>query len=90
MKFLTPEQSKFYDDNGYIVLDILTREEISELSQEYDKIFQAKAQSDLEATWDGDWKQDEQKKVSFVDKEILVVAFYLTFHMVLTYVNFEL
>lgn len=62
MKFLTPEQSKFYDDNGYIVLDILTKEEISELSQEYDKIFQAKAHSNLEATWDGDWKKDEQKK----------------------------
>lgn len=66
MKFLTPEQKKFYDDNGYIVLDILTKEEISELSQEFDKIFQAKAQSNLEATWQGDWKKDKQKNVSLL------------------------
>lgn len=64
MKLLTPEQKQFYDDNGYIVLDILTEEEISELSKEFDKVFQAKAHCDLEATWEGDWKKDNKKNVS--------------------------
>lgn len=64
MKFLTPDQKNFYYDNGYIVLDILNEEEISELSKEFDTVFQAKAQSKLEATWQGDWKKDKQKNVS--------------------------
>ena len=64
MKFLTTEQKNFYDVNGYIVLDILTDEEISQLSDEYDQLFQAKADSNTEGTWDGDWKKDKQKNVS--------------------------
>ncbi|KAK8406528.1 hypothetical protein O3P69_007277 [Scylla paramamosain] len=62
MKFLTTEQKKFYDDNGYVVLDILTDEEKSELSEDFDQIFQAKDGANLEATWQGNWKTDEEKK----------------------------
>lgn len=63
MKFLTTEQKKFYNDNGYVVLDILTNEEISELSEDFDRIFEAKDGANLEATWQGDWKTDKKKNV---------------------------
>lgn len=61
MKFLTPKQKKFYDDNGYVALDILTEEEIDELCRDYDIIFKEKAQSNLEATWQGDWNDKKEK-----------------------------
>ncbi|KAK7080252.1 hypothetical protein SK128_003718 [Halocaridina rubra] len=61
MKFLTTEQKKFYDDKGYIVLDILNDAEITELSEEYDQIFRKKSDSNLEATWQGNWN-DQYKK----------------------------
>ncbi|XP_047470682.1 phytanoyl-CoA dioxygenase, peroxisomal-like isoform X1 [Penaeus chinensis] len=57
MKFLTPEQKKFYDDNGYVVIDVLTKEQTDELSRDYDDIFKRKADSNLEATWQGDWNK---------------------------------
>ncbi|KAK3868760.1 hypothetical protein Pcinc_025875 [Petrolisthes cinctipes] len=63
MKLLTAEQKKFYDDNGYAVLDLLTEGEVDELSRDYDNIFKAKAASDTEATWAGDWKDDTKKKM---------------------------
>lgn len=62
MKFLTPKQKTFYDDNGYVVLDLLTAEEKDELCEEYDQLFEAKKQFDLEATWQGDWSDQKEKK----------------------------
>ncbi|XP_066950957.1 phytanoyl-CoA dioxygenase, peroxisomal-like [Macrobrachium rosenbergii] len=61
MKFLTAEQKKFYNDNGYVVLDILSEAEIDELGREYDDIFKRKADSNLEATWQGDWNTQKQQ-----------------------------
>ena len=66
MKFLTEEQKKFYSESGYIILDILNENEIEEISKEYDDIFSRKAESNLEATWEGDWKSQNKKTVSFI------------------------
>ncbi|KAF2350346.1 Phytanoyl-CoA dioxygenase [Trinorchestia longiramus] len=52
---LTKEQKAFYEENGYIVLDVLSADEIEEISAEYDFIFKNKAKQNLEATWKGNW-----------------------------------
>lgn len=75
MKILTPEQKKSYDDNGYVSLDILTEEEKDELCREYDIIFKEKAQSNLEATWQGDWNEKKQKTVSVVHSHFILHCF---------------
>ncbi len=56
---LTEFQRKFYFDNGYIVLDdVYSTSEIDECSSEYDRVFELKKDSDLEATWKGNWTKD--------------------------------
>lgn len=71
MKFLTPEQKKFYDDNGYVVIDVLTKEQTDELSRDYDDIFKRKADSNLEATWQGDWNKKAGTTVSVLPMSCL-------------------
>nr|XP_045599032.1 phytanoyl-CoA dioxygenase, peroxisomal-like [Procambarus clarkii]XP_045599043.1 phytanoyl-CoA dioxygenase, peroxisomal-like [Procambarus clarkii]XP_045599053.1 phytanoyl-CoA dioxygenase, peroxisomal-like [Procambarus clarkii]XP_045599061.1 phytanoyl-CoA dioxygenase, peroxisomal-like [Procambarus clarkii] len=61
MKFLTPEQKKFYDDNGYVVINVLSEEEKDELSTEYDRLFESKREYELEASWQGDWNTKKEK-----------------------------
>lgn len=60
MPLLTEEQQKFWDENGYVLLDdIFTSEEVEEMSEAYDEIFNMKKKMyNLEAAWDGDWKQN--------------------------------
>lgn len=62
MGSLTAEQMKSYEDNGYLVLDVLTPAEIEEMSTEYDAIFQRKADQNLEATWGGGWDKSKKSK----------------------------
>lgn len=64
MGSLTEEQKQFYADNGFIVLDLLTQQEIAELSTEYDAIFNRNKKEDLEATWKGSWNKDKEANVS--------------------------
>ncbi|XP_046643773.1 phytanoyl-CoA dioxygenase, peroxisomal-like isoform X1 [Daphnia pulicaria] len=53
---LSESQLKFYSENGYLVLDeVYSSGEIYECSSEYDKVFELKQNSDLEATWKGNW-----------------------------------
>jgi len=62
---VTDEQVKFYQENGYIVLDgIFTKEQVEKCSQEYDRLFEVKKQEkmDMEATWIGDWTDDKKTK----------------------------
>ncbi|KAG7177726.1 Phytanoyl-CoA dioxygenase, peroxisomal-like 1 [Homarus americanus] len=54
-------EKKFYDDNGYVVIDILTDQEKDDLSKEYDQVFNAKDQAKLEGTWQGDWEGKKKK-----------------------------
>lgn len=56
---LSQTQLQFYKDNGYLLLDeVYTTAEIDECSLEYDEIFTLKKNSELEATWKGDWKDE--------------------------------
>ncbi|KZS15693.1 Alpha-ketoglutarate-dependent hypophosphite dioxygenase [Daphnia magna] len=56
---LSQTQLQFYKDNGYLLLDeVYTTAEIDECSLEYDEIFALKKNSELEATWRGDWKDE--------------------------------
>lgn len=55
---LTQQQIAFYRENGYLILDDLyTAAEIEECSTEYDALFARKRESNLEATWQGDWRE---------------------------------
>ena len=54
---LTAIQLQFYKENGYVILDdVYSTAEIDECSFQYDRLFELKNNSDLEATWKGDWK----------------------------------
>lgn len=56
---LSESQLKFYSENGYLVLDeVYSTRDIDECSSEYDKVFELKQNSDLEATWKGNWTKD--------------------------------
>lgn len=53
-KRLTDEQIKFYKDNGYIhIKNLLTPEELKEISDEYDNLFNRKNQGIMENSWVG-------------------------------------
>lgn len=58
LKILTPEQKAHYGENGFVKLtNIFTQEEINELSNEYDVVFEQKLRENadaLESTWAGD------------------------------------
>jgi hypothetical protein len=58
---LTPEQKKFYEQNGYILLDgIFTEKDMKDCSDAYDELFERKKSehSNLEAEWAGGWKNE--------------------------------
>ncbi|XP_066950959.1 phytanoyl-CoA dioxygenase, peroxisomal-like [Macrobrachium rosenbergii] len=61
MKCLTEDQLKTYERDGYIVLNLLTENEVDELSKEYDAIFARHNKDDMEATWSGDWNKQREK-----------------------------
>jgi len=61
LKFLTPEQKQFWDDNGYIKLNIFSTKEINEISDAYTELFERKFRENiggLESRWTG---QDMKK-----------------------------
>lgn len=59
---LSKVQLQFYRENGYVVMDdIYSAAEIDECSREYDALFESKKNSDLEATWKGDWIEGNAK-----------------------------
>ncbi|XP_012523356.1 probable alpha-ketoglutarate-dependent hypophosphite dioxygenase [Monomorium pharaonis] len=65
LKFLTPEQKQFWQDNGYIKLsNVFSLKEINEISDAYTELFERKYrihQSEgLEARWSG----EEMKKLA--------------------------
>lgn len=64
---LTEAQLQFYRVNGYIALDdVFTSAELEECSIEYDALFRLKENSNLEATWKGDWQKN-----SSIEAEVL-------------------
>ncbi|KAA0193829.1 hypothetical protein HAZT_HAZT011612 [Hyalella azteca] len=70
MKFLSKEQKLFYDENGYVVLDILSSAELEEISAEYDLIFRNKADQNLDATWQGSWNYTKDEGSNTVVQSI--------------------
>lgn len=58
---LTPEQKKFYKDNGYILLkNLISEKELSRVIDEYDKLFKRKNQETMENSWVG--KNEDNRK----------------------------
>lgn len=55
LKFLTPEQKRFWQDNGYIKLsNIYSSKEMNEISDVYDELFERKHRENLaglESAW---------------------------------------
>lgn len=74
---LTKEQLASYDENGYIVLDLLTKDEIEEMSREYDNIFKRKSNFNLEATWKGQWDRPDGQSVSQILCYINVILLHI-------------
>lgn len=66
MVFLSADQLKSYDDDGFIVLDVLTPQETEEISNEYDAVFKRKENYNLEATWGGTWDKSKEHNVKIV------------------------
>ena len=63
MGSLTNEQLDFYNKNGYIILDLLDKEEIKKFSNDYNEVFDSKiGLYDLDATWQGNWRTDKEEE----------------------------
>lgn len=68
LKYLTPEQQKFWKDNGYIkISNIFSAKEMNEISEAYDELFERKRRENaggLEAAWVGN---DMKKAAGNID-----------------------
>lgn len=68
LKLLTPEQKKFWTENGYIKLaNILSEKELKEISEAYDELFKRKHNENingLESAWAG---EDMKKAAGYID-----------------------
>ena len=60
LKLLTAEEKQFYTDTGFVHLgNVFSPEEVEEMSQEYDDIFERMSmdkKSRLDTIWQGDWQ----------------------------------
>ncbi|XP_063240252.1 probable alpha-ketoglutarate-dependent hypophosphite dioxygenase [Bacillus rossius redtenbacheri] len=76
-KFLSEEQVKFYKDNGFIKLEnIFSKQEFDKFSDEYDDLFRAKKNDQLEAVWQGNDMKELAK-----NKPVTVLSIHnLQFH----------
>lgn len=62
LKFLTAQQKKFYDDNGYVKLSgVFSEKELQEISDAYDELFDRKHKENLEGL-ESAWVGDDMKK----------------------------
>lgn len=62
---LTEEQKKSFKETGFVLLDnIFTNEEMEEMSEAYDEVFDLKQKQtyDMEAAWTGEWRKEEKNK----------------------------
>lgn len=66
MTRLTAEQKLFYKENGYIVLKkLMSDEDISTISKDYDELFKRKNQEKMESSWVGSDENDRKSDSSF-------------------------
>lgn len=62
---LTEEQLQSYDTNGYLVIDVLNEQELEELSNAYNTVFESKiGVYNLESTWEGNWRTSKENTTS--------------------------
>lgn len=68
LKFLTPEEKQFWQENGYIKLsNVYSTKEINEISDTYNELFKKKLRENLiglEAGWVG---EDMKKAAGYID-----------------------
>lgn len=68
LKFLTPEENKFWHENGYIKLtNVYSTKEINEISDAYNELFERKHRENLgglEAGWVG---EEMKKAAGYID-----------------------
>lgn len=64
LKFLTSEQKKFWEENGYIKLtNVYSSKEINEISDAYNELFERKCRENL-AGLESAWVGEEMKKAA--------------------------
>ncbi|XP_034942550.1 probable alpha-ketoglutarate-dependent hypophosphite dioxygenase [Chelonus insularis] len=64
LKFLTAEQHKCWQDNGYVKLsNVFTSKEMNEICTEYNQLFEQKSQENMEAL-EAVWIGDDMKNLS--------------------------
>lgn len=64
LKFLTPEEKKFWHENGYIKLtNVYSTKEINEISDAYNELFERKHRENL-AGLEAGWVGEEMKKAA--------------------------
>ncbi|XP_018357113.1 PREDICTED: probable alpha-ketoglutarate-dependent hypophosphite dioxygenase [Trachymyrmex septentrionalis] len=63
LKFLTPEQKQFWEDNGYIKLNIYSTKEINEISDAYNELFERKFRENLQGM-ESRWSGEDMKKLA--------------------------
>ncbi|XP_023335125.1 uncharacterized protein LOC111706475 [Eurytemora carolleeae] len=76
LKRLTKEELDKYDEDGFIcVSGIFTDQELEEIRQEYDQLFQRKKMENgrLEARWAGDWEKKDEKEKDETEKNIVEI-----------------
>ncbi|CAB3219829.1 unnamed protein product [Arctia plantaginis] len=71
MGHLTTEQKEFYKKNGYVVVkNVLSEEELNEISKEYDELFARKNQEKMESSWAGSDANDRKTDSNYTVKGI--------------------
>lgn len=93
LKFLTKEQKRQWDENGFIkVGNIFSPAELNEISDAYNELFERKAKENmggLEAGWAGDEMKRAAKNIdytvslnNYTKKKLLMIFLYLKSHRI--------
>lgn len=80
LKFLTPEEKQFWQENGYIKLtNVFSVKEINEISDAYNELFERKHRENL-AGLESSWIGDDMKKVAgYIDYTVREINIYIYF-----------
>ncbi|XP_058802893.1 phytanoyl-CoA dioxygenase, peroxisomal-like [Phymastichus coffea] len=74
LKYLTAEQKKFYEDNGFVKISgLFTDREFQEISDEYDYVFTEKSKENmdgLETAWTGEDMKKAANNINYTVKSI--------------------
>lgn len=81
LKYLTPEQKQFWQENGFIKLtNVFSLKEMNEITDAYDELFERKHRehvAELEAAWIGEDMKKEAGNIDYtVSEEYNYFIFY--------------